>query len=457
MRRALLAALLLASSAGTALANTRLPATTSVSFRKSTPTEIVLGSTIGLLISQDSGAHFEWICDNAVFGNNSDMFDPDYHVARDGTIYANTQEGIAISRDAGCTFDDVILDNGLPHQKWIDGMDLGPDDEAWITQAENGMTNDVYESTDAGQHWTSKGLSSAQIWWKTVKVAPTNRQRVYVSGYQVTQVADDGGAIPPVAQLLRSDDEGAHWAPLPTTDFAFSGAPVVLLKAVSPTNPDIVFAVSQGANPPMGDKLYRSLDGGATWQFQVDAKAPIGSVVFLQDGSVLAASVSGVWQAPTPDGTFVPLPQQPDVTKPPLQPQMACAGQREDGTLYACGANWDPDFAALGKAAQGQVGGWTKVFRFVDMAGPLKCPVGTVQHDTCELVLWPMIKEQFGIKDPIVDGAPADAPPIGMKKPTGCCESGGTSGLETALVILLAVVIGGLLVRRGKRKKKCCS
>jgi hypothetical protein len=328
----------------------------------------------------------------------------------------------------------------------------------WIAQAEAGMTNDIFESIDAGQHWSSKGLSSAQIWWKTVRVAPSNKLRVYASGYQVTQVAPDGGVTSqPMVQLMRSDDEGAHWTPLPTTDFAFASSPVVLLSAVSPTNPDIVFAVSQGADPPMGDKLYRSIDAGATWQLVLDSTSSVRNVAFLQDGSVLVASVTGVWSAPNPAGTFTMLPQQPDTTKPPLEPQMACAAQRgEDGALFACGANWDPDFAALGKAATGQVGGWTKVFRFVDMAGPLACAPGTPQHDVCALQLWPAVKEQFGISDPIVDGAPPDAPPTQMKKPTGCCESGGTSGLETAFVLVLAIGIGGLLFRRGKRKKSCC-
>jgi hypothetical protein len=92
------------------------------------------------------------------------------------------------------------------------------------------------------------------------------------------------------------------------------------------------------------------------------------------------------------------------------------------------------------------------------MKGPLACPAGTIQHDVCELQLWPSVKEQFGITDPIVDGAPMpDASTTGTKKPTGCCESGGSSGLETAIVVLVAFAIGGLLVRRGRRKKRCCS
>ena len=45
----------------------------------------------------------------------------------------------------------------------------------------------------------------------------------------------------------------------------------------------------------------------------------------------------------------------------------------------------------------------------VDMAGPLSCPAGTIQKDVCELQLWQMVKEQYGIKEP--DGAPMKSAP----------------------------------------------
>jgi hypothetical protein len=447
MRRALFVVGLLALAALPARANGRFPATTSVTFRPGHPQEITLGSTVGLLLSKDGGNHFYWVCDRAVFGDSNNSFDPDYHVATDGTLYANTTGGLRISRDGGCTYDIAQVES-LTMQKWVDGMDLGPNDEVWIAQADGGRPNDVFESTDAGAHWTSKGLLSPTIWWKTVKVARSNPMRVYVSGYEVTQTAPDGGTIAPLVHIKRTDNGGSSWTELPTTDFTFGSTPIVLLAAVSPTDPNVLFAVSVDAGGPMKDKLYRSTNGGMSWSFVLDTRSSLRKVVFLADGSVLVASVMDVWQAPSPTGTFAPLTKQLE---------MACAAQREDGAIFGCGANWDPDNMALGTSAASPVGPWTKVFRFVDMAGPLACPTGTVQHDECQLVEWPTVKEQFGITDPMVDGAPADAavttPP---RKSGGCCDSGGSDGAATAVIVALAVVIGGLLVRRGKRKKKCC-
>ncbi len=449
MRRVLClvaATIVAVAAAPVARANGRFPATTSISFRKGTPHQLLLASTIGVLLSQDDGKSFYWICDQAVFGDNNNTYDPDYQVATDGTIYANTNAGLRVSRDGGCTWEIAQVEPGLPSQKWVDAEALGPNDELWLTQAEGGMPNDVFESTDGGHTFQSKGLSSQTIWWKSVQVAASDANVVYVSGYEVTQTAPDGGLIAPQVHVLRSDDGGGKWTELPTTDFAFSTSPLVLVMAVSPTDPQTVFAISQAADPPMGDKLYRSTNGGANWTLVLDTTAPVRDVVFLQDGSVLVGTPMGAWQAPTPTGTFAPVAN-------PLQ--LACVGQREDGSIFGCGANWDPDNMALGKTGPATVGPWSKVFRFVEMKGPLSCPSGTIQHDTCELQLWPSVKEQFGIMDP--DGAPmpdAQAPP--PKTATGCCESGGASGLETAVIVVLAVVIGGWLVRRGRRKKRCC-
>jgi hypothetical protein len=244
--------------------------------------------------------------------------------------------------------------------------------------------------------------------------------------------------------VKRTDNGGGKWTDMPIGDFALATNPTVIIMAVSPTNPDVLYARSQNANPPAGDKLYRSADGGASWKLVLDTVAPVATVVFLADGTVLVGTVMAAWQS-APDGvTFTQLDKAP---------QMLCGAQRADGTIFACGANWDPDYAALGTSAPAPIGGWTKMFRFVDMAGPLSCPAGTVQKDVCELQLWQMVKEQYGIKEP--DGAPPPDAPAPAKKPSGCCDASG-DGLETAVVLVLAIGIGGLLIRRGKKKKKDC-
>jgi len=441
MRRLVVLAAVLALPSA-ALANGRFPETKSVAFRPGHPAEITLGSTVGLLLSHDDGKHFFWICDQAIFGDNNNSFDPDYKVAADGTLYANTQGGLRISRDGGCTYELAAVEPSLTHQKWVDAEDLGPSGELWIAQAENGMTNEVFKSTDGGHEFTPVGLMSKIIWWKSVKIARSDPQRVYVTGYQVTQVADDGGAISPTVHVKRTSDGGTKWEAMPIGDFTLASNPMVIVNAVSPKDPNLLFASSIGANPP-GDKLYRSGDGGMTWTSVLDTKRPVKVVTFLADDSVLVGTIETSYRSSDGGKTFDALTGAP---------QIQCAAQREDGQLFACGANWDPDFSALGVATSA-AGPWTKVFRFVDMTAPLSCPAGTVQKDVCDLQLWQAVKEQYGIKDP--DGPPAPDAPVVTKKPSGCCDSSG-SDAESAIVLALAVGVGAALIARGKRRKKDC-
>ena len=67
------------------------------------------------------------------------------------------------------------------------------------------------------------------------------------------------------------------------------------------------------------------------------------------------------------------------------------------------------------------------------------CPVGTVQHDRCEVQEWPMVREQFGIPAPVDAGVDPPKP-----APAGCCQGsrGGPFGLGLALATL------GLVLRR---------
>src|SRR5205823_1278249 len=116
--------------------------------------------------------------------------------------------------------------------------------------------NDIFMSADHGVTFASRGMLSPTIWWKSVKVAPSRPQRVYVTGYQV--------APAPAAHLFTSDDGGGHWTESALAGVQLGSTPIVLAAAVDPANPDLVYVISLGANGPGGDRLYRSTDGGAT-------------------------------------------------------------------------------------------------------------------------------------------------------------------------------------------------
>jgi hypothetical protein len=431
----------------TAHANGRPPATVDVMTRDGS-TDVYLATTFGLLISRDDGCSFQWICENAIgYGGT---FDPKYAIARDGTIYATTFDGLRVSRDGGCTFSTAGV-----HQTpsltgvWVDAIDLGADDDVWMGTAESGGSNDVYHSTDAGRTFVPMGLKSSTIWWKSIKVAPSRPSRVYVSGYQVASGVPDLAALPPdrrgpgpAAFLFRSDDSGAHWTPARTQQIAFATTPVMLVEVVDPQNADIVYARSLNANPPAGDKLYRSTDAGETWTEVLATTDPIQDVIFTNDHRVMVATIAMGVLVSTDGVAFQPLPNQP---------QTACLAQREDGAMFACGSNWEPDFKALARSDD-DAATWTKIFRLVDIAAPIACAQSTVQYQQCEALAWPVLREQFGSMPPACAAAATpDAAPVPVPGGGGGCCDASSGGPASALFALGFYAALGALVGRRRR------
>ena len=419
--------------------NGRFPTSVSVSFRPGNTDDIYLATTFGLLISHDD-QRFAWVCEKNI--GYEGTFDPKYRIGADGTIYATTFRGLRVSRDGGCSFTTATAeqqpsDPGYIDNVWIDAIDVGANGDVWVATAESARPNEIYRSTDGARHFTPTGNLSLQIWWKSLAVAKSDPARVYATGYQVTQLGDDGGTIAPTVHLRRTVDASATpWEPLPITGFDLGDSPLLLVDAVSPTDPDVVFVRSVRSEKPAGDKLYRSIDGGVTFTLVLTTTDTVRNVVARADGAVMVATImGGVHRSIDGGATFQPLADPP---------QAACLGDRGD-ELFACGANWEPDQFSLGRSLDGA--GWSKVFRFVEMTGPLACPAGTAQHDQCAALEWPAIRDMFGVRQPVdagIDGPEHSSPPA------GCCDAS-TGAVPTAAVALACAV---LLVRR--RKRRCC-
>jgi MYXO-CTERM domain-containing protein len=396
-----------------ALANGRAPVTNGVFLQPGDPHSLYVRTTFGLLVSHDDACTFRWVCEQSIgYGGE---FDPKYAIATDGTLFATTFKGLRVSRDGGCTWTTAT------DEIWIDALDIGPTGEVWIATAETAAASDVYRSIDNGMTFQHRGMLSPNIWWKSVKVAPSRPQRVYVAGYQV--------AGQPQAHLLRSDNGGDSWTELPLTGLAFNAVPTILVKAVDPTNPDVLMVSSLGANGD-GDRLYRSENGGDTF-VEVQATADSIRDVVYHGATVVIAGIAGSYESVDGGKTFQPAA---------ATPHLACLGER-NGKLLGCGTNWDPDFMAVAESTD--VTTWSKLFRFVDLAGPLSCPAGTPTHDSCE-PLWPTLQQQFGATGPTC-GLQPDAPPPPPPKTGGCCSSDGAGGTSAGM---LAAIVGLALARR---------
>jgi len=399
-----------------ASANGRFPATVNDHTRPGNDQTILLPVTFALLYSTDDGASFRWMCEDSVgYGGT---YDPDYSIRNDGTIFATTFDGLKRTSDGGCNWTTI----GAPlTDAWVGEVEIGPDGKVWAATSSGGAPNDVFVSTD-GTTFVSSNLYHDSAWWKSLRVAKSDANRIYVSGYLV--------AATPAALLRRSDNGGQTWTELPVDDFTFGSQPQLFIEAVSPTNPDIVFARVLGALQPTGDAIYRSTDAGATWTKVLEMGDTIGAFLVRSNGTTVIAGTVGPCTE-DPEGAnkgCVRISTDGGVTWNPAsqEPKMACLTERSDGVLFACGANWDPDNFALGRSTDGQT--WTKVFRFSEMAGPVKCEPGTIQYDTCESLQWPSIADQFGVTggdpdagtQPQIDAAANGGDDSGKKGGGGC-------------------------------------
>jgi len=422
-----IALVIVAALASGAAANGRPPVTSGIFFRPGDARSILVRSTFGLLVSRDDGCAFRWICEQAIgYGG---QFDPKYAAATDGTLFATTFTGLRVSRDGGCTWQTATEerpagDPGRIAGIWVDAIELGPDGHVWVATAESGRPNDVFRSADGGRTFAPRHLRSPTIWWKSVKVAPSDARRVYVTGYQVAGPASPGGSAQgPRAHFLRSDDAGGRWTPSALAGVAVGATPIVYAAAVDPANANVVLLTSAGASPPSGDRLYRSTDGGATFREVLAASGAIHDVVF-HGGAVFVAAAGGALRSADGGATFERVAGTP---------QLGCLGSH-GGRLVGCGANWQPDDKAVARASADGAA-WDKLLRFRELAGPLACGPGTTVHEKCA-PLWPGIQRQFGAVAPAACPDPPPEPAAAPPPPTpptqkaggGCCDAGGGPG-----------------------------
>ena len=446
MRRVALASLLIA---GLAHANGRPPRTIGIYPQPGAPDTYYVATTFGLLKTTDAGCTMLWMCEDNL--GYAGTWDPHYVIGSDGTIFATTDNnGLRVSRDGGCTFESVtaalpMSDPNRIADLWIDALEMGPTGEVWVGTSETAHTNDVFVSLDNGVTFSSRGMQSPEIWWKSVKVAPSNPATVYITGYKV--------APAPTAYAFRSTNGGMDWTPLPLTNVMFGSTPVLRIKEIDPVNPDVVYMASEGASVP-GDRLYRSSDGGQTWTEALMAPSSIHDIVIRDAQNILIATQlkdptsNAITGGPAFRSTNGGMSFEPFATAPN---ELTCLAQRADRTLFACAPNWMPDSSPYKAVAKSTDDGatWDKVWRFVEMADAVQCGDGTVQHDKCDVAQWDCptcatdLRRQFGVKGPTC-GVYATDPPIAPPKKDGCCDASGSA--SSGLVWLL--VVGGLLTRR---------
>lgn len=178
-------------------------------------------------------------------------------------ILAGTQDGIFRSHDGGLHWEESNRGISQRHIRWID---FHPEIKglAWAGTEPAG----IYISLDYGATWQEKvevtRMRDLHHWFLPYSPAAGCARGLAFHGNRAYAAIEVGG-------VLRSDDRGATWdmAGGSSGDPNLRGMqapqvhPDVHSISVHDSSPELVFA-------PTGGGLYRSNDGGNTWEFLYD-------------------------------------------------------------------------------------------------------------------------------------------------------------------------------------------
>jgi photosystem II stability/assembly factor-like uncharacterized protein len=188
----------------------------------------------------------------------------------------------------------------------------------------------VWKTTDGGQTWkpVSDGFFGGTI--GAIAVAPSDPSVVYAGTGEETV----RGNVSPGAGMWKSTDAGKTWTHIGLDDSQHIGR-----IRVHPTNPDLVYVAAMGHafGPNEMRGVYRSKDGGRTWDRILFVSKDAGAVDLAMDPSnprILYASTwrfrrgpyffesggegSALWKSTDGGDTWKELSRNKGMPKPPL-------------------------------------------------------------------------------------------------------------------------------------------
>ena len=227
----------------------------------------------GVWKSTDAGTTFNPIFEEYCQSIGAIALDPS---DPDNTIYVGTGEtwtrnsvsigdGLFKSRDGGATWKKIGFDNSerianvIVNPKNPKEIYVGVLGALWSDSDERG----VYKSTDGGETWEQLLFTDAKTGCADLAIDPENPEVLYASMWEFRRTAwsfESGGSN---SALYKSTDAGKSWNKIhngfPEGDLGR------LAIAVAPSNPNVLYTVIE-AEKDERKGLYRSNDGGASWE-----------------------------------------------------------------------------------------------------------------------------------------------------------------------------------------------
>jgi photosystem II stability/assembly factor-like uncharacterized protein len=345
-----------------------------------------------------------------------------YHWLTSGEIIAATGNALVSSKDNGCTWST----HPAFKETWATSLTVHPSDERimYLTTGKPYVPNSIFRSEDGGQTWTELVPLNADTRYSTLRIAPSNPQRLYVSGQDLSGLF-----------LLRSDNGGQSWTRLPQPFSQLQSPYDFVMMLVSPQSADVVWAKvsAQGIS-----YFLKSTDAGATFVSQMDVPdVLIGAETSADGRTTWVATPSNLYRGR--DGESFSALTLPNGN--------ACA-TRVGSVLYGCGSSWLHEWALASSTDEGTT--WQPIFGLTGIQGAHVCAESTPVQQACPS-RWPQMAATLnatggGSTDGGVPDAGTSPPPPPSK---GGCSA--TAGLAPSALLLLALALSRSSRRQSRR------
>jgi photosystem II stability/assembly factor-like uncharacterized protein len=418
------------ASSQSARANGRFPSAGQLVVSPSNPTHLVLRTTFGILISNDTGQNWDWLCEKAV-GYGAAVEDPSIAISGDDSLLVATFEGLAVSPDHGCSWSFRDHDSGL---SLTTDVAIHPDTPANAialvsqfasTLSDGGFTytNAVYGSTDNGATWNALGpnLDNSFV-AETLDAAKSDPKRIYVSGI--------GGQGTNAEGVFLESINGGQTYTESTITLLSSDEHAPYIGAVDPVNADRVYVRTSGAAT---GRLLVTDNGGTTFRTVFNGTPLLGFAISPDGSKVFVGDSNGLYEASSTDLAFT---QKSNI-------QVACLAT--SGTrIYACSVE-SSGFIVGASDDDGTT--FTPLLHLATVRGPLSCPSST----TANLCIpdWPGVAAMLGADaGTIVDAGIISPPATTTNSSSGCgCDLSATRSKSFGALALVAALIS-LIFRR---------
>ncbi len=391
-----------------ALANGRFPQSSQIVFHPRDARVISARTTFGLVVTHDGGATWSWVCEEALEFRRTE--DPPIARMGDGSTLVSLFAGLHRGTPDDCSFTkpDATLGAAVVIDNCVDPSNV---DRAYALTSSGGRENQPWRSDDDGATWTPVGAPfEASILFETIEVAPSAPSRLYLTG-----------AVPPTSTaprapfVFRSSDGGLTWERFA---FALELTGVqrdknIFISAVDPVDPDRVYLRVSG-DPD--DRLLVSDDGGATFR-EVLRMPLLRGFARSDDGATVYAGsdVRGLHRSTDRGETFAPVSGGIE--------RVNCLALRGD-ELWACGNDYVDGFTLGRSRDRGAT--FEPVLRFKFIAGVPECAPDSPVTALCG-PRFPALRAMFDPGGAVDAGVPADA---GGGADAGVIDAGGAASRD---------------------------